>query len=247
MQKFSDTLAYETSRGLLAVAPSAQVAVYTSGSDDLATAYADDETTHLTNPVQADDEGLVAFKLANGTYDFVYSNAGGQKRVDGVVAFDAADADLGGGGKEESAAVTTVITCSTSLPVDGSKPQSTDGTEVVTVEIQPNSASSEIEVTYTLAGSTTSGMFVGAAVFQDSGTDALDGSCCLEQTTGANQKFQMTWTFRVASGSADSRTYKLRAGPHSSGTVYVNGDSSGSLLMDGGMEARITAREVLSS
>jgi hypothetical protein len=242
MQKFAETLTYKNSRGVLAVAPGAQLSVFEEGTAVLASTYADDEATPLDNPLTADERGLVQFKLPNGTYDFVYSNSVGEVKVDGIIASDGTG---GGGGQEVSSEVDTVVVCDTSMPCDDTVPQNTEGTEVATKAITPANASSVLEITYLLTGSATGTMFLGAAVFKDSDASALVGSVSMEQLTGANQKAQMSWTFRVAAGNTSARTYKLRAGPHNDQTFYVNGDSAGARLLGGNAKAQIIIREVL--
>lgn len=242
MQKFADTLGYKNSRGAIAVAPGSLLSIYIGGTGTLATLYADDQVTTIANPQTADANGLVQCKVANGTYDFVYSNGVGNVRVNGVVAYDPAGSV--GAGQEVVTTVSTVVTCSTALPVDDTKPQNTEGTQVATVTIVPSSSSIGIELSFFASGSTDSGMFVGAAVFQDAGADALTGSVCQAQTTGPDQKFQLAWTFKVAAGSTASRTYKLRIGPDLSGNVYLNGDGSGNRIMGGAQALTFIAREV---
>ncbi len=242
MQKFAETITRENARGFL-IPVQGQVTVYLANTATLASIYDDDDVTPLNNPLTADVRGLVQFKLANGNYDFVFSNGLGEVRVDGVVAFDGVS---GGAGQEATGTIDTVVACSTILPIDNTIPVKTEGTEVVTVTVQPDAGDSEIELTFTASGSTTAGMFIGAAVFQDAITNALVGSTCIEQTTGANQKFLFSWTFRVPAGSTSSRTYRLRIGPGATGTAYVNGDSAGARLMGGMQVASITAREVFA-
>lgn len=239
MHKLADTIAVKRSNGLLAPAAGATLAVYVANSQTLATLYEDDEVTVKTNPLTANSNGLVECKIENGAYDLTYNNGIAEETIEGVV-FNAITI-----GQEVIGEVDTVVTCSTALPIDDTIPQNTEGTQVVTCAITPASASSVLEITYNGTGSVTAGMFIGAAVFKDSDASAVAGSGSLEQATGANQKFQLSHTFRVAAGSTSAQTFKLRVGPHSSGTVYVNGDSSGSRLLGGNLKASLIIREIL--
>jgi hypothetical protein len=89
MQKFVDTITYTNSRGFLAVSTGAEVAVYDKDNGALAAIFDDDEVTLLANPLPADASGMVQFKLDNGKYKFVYTDAAGLNViVDDVVAYD---------------------------------------------------------------------------------------------------------------------------------------------------------------
>ncbi|MDN3273399.1 hypothetical protein QWJ07_04030 [Frankia sp. RB7] len=92
MQKFTETTAFQKSNGDLAVLAGANVFVFVANSSTLATLFDDDETTHKLNPLASDANGLAQFKLANGTYDFQYSNGGLVVTVPGVIAYDPVDA-----------------------------------------------------------------------------------------------------------------------------------------------------------
>jgi Pgp3 C-terminal domain len=243
VQKFTETLTAQRSNGLIAPAPGATATIYIGGGMTLATLYEDDESTTMTNPLTADASGFVQCKLANGKYDIVFSNGAGSVTVDGYVAFDPADGGIVG--QEVVGDTASVITCSTPLPVDDTIPQNTEGTQVVTVAITPQNAGSVIEISYNASGSSSTGMFVGAAVFQDSTANALAGSPSLVQTTGNDQKFALSWKFKVAAVNTTARTYKLRLGPDSTGTAYVNGDGSGNRLLGGDLQASIGVREIL--
>jgi hypothetical protein len=241
VKKFTDTIQDVYGNAI----PRASVAIYETGTSDLATLYEDDESTEVNNPLISDATGFVGAMIPNGKYDITITHRGQTKTITGYVAYDPADGGGGGGaGQEVTASIGTVVTCNTSFPFDDTIPQNTEGTEVITVTIDPADGSSDIEIEYVVAGSVTAGMFVGAAVFNDSDTDALSGSVSMEQTTGANQKFQLSWKFRIAAGGTSARTYKLRVGPSTGGTAYVNGDSSGARLFGGNLKAIITAREI---
>lgn len=234
-----DTITRKRGDGALAPVPGGTATIYQGGTVTPLTIYEDDETTPAANPLVADANGLVQAKIPAGVFDVVFSDGVTSTTVLGYVA-------LVGTGKEADASVATVVTCTTAMPVDDTVPQSTEGDQVVSVDITPNSAASDIEIEVHACGSTSTGMYVGAAVFQDALAGAIAGSPAVAQTTGANQKFQLSWSFRVPAGSTAARTYKLRIGPGSAGAVYVNGANGGGRIMGGAMKTTITAREVLA-
>lgn len=137
-----------------------------------------------------------------------------------------------------------VFPCSTVIPFDDSIPQITEGEQVVGVTFTPQLDTSMVEVSYAVMGSVSKGMYVASAVFQDNASNALTGSLGLAMATGPNQKFCIQGTFQISAATATARTYNLRVGPSQTGTVYVNGDSSGNRLFGGACTAVITAREV---
>lgn len=85
MHKFAETIAKKTSRGFLQVVQGT-LTVYESGTGNLASLYADDGTTPLLNPLNADTEGLVECKMHDGIYDLVFNDGVSEKRIDGYVA-----------------------------------------------------------------------------------------------------------------------------------------------------------------
>lgn len=241
MFKFFDTIAKRNSRGYL-VSVQAQATFYDAGTSDLATIYADDGVTELPNPLTADSDGLIEARLPNGSYDVEFHDGVSSKLIEGITANDGS---LTASPQEITGTQTGVVVCSTPFPIDGSIPQNTEGTEVCSVSITPQDAASELEISFFATGTTSTGMFIGAGVFVGTDADAIAGSVAMEQTTGAKQKFQMAWSCRVPAGSTSARTYKLRLGPGSSGTAYVNGDEAGVALFGGTAKATITVREVL--
>jgi hypothetical protein len=236
--KYVETITRKRTDGALVPVSGGTCTIYEGGTPDLLTIYADDETTEILNPITSDSNGLVQAKIPDGVFDAVFSDGLTTKTILGLIASD------GVPGQEVVASVSTVVTCTTVMPVDDTIPQNTEGDQVATVSITPEKADSQIEITVNACGSTSAGMFVAAAVFQDSVTDAISGSPSVEQTTGPNQKFNIAWSFNVAASSVAARTYKLRIGPHSAGAVYVNGSNGGGRIFGGSMQTSITAREV---
>jgi hypothetical protein len=103
MYKYVETIALPKSNGSLSVMAGATATIYVAGTSTLATLYADDEVTHLTNPLICDANGLVQCKLDNGTYDISYSNGGSTLLIPQAVkvtsagAYDPANVAITGG------------------------------------------------------------------------------------------------------------------------------------------------------
>jgi hypothetical protein len=115
-------------------------------------------------------------------------------------------------------------TGTTTTPTDDTIPQNTEGTEFLTRAITPTSSSNllKIEVDVFLSGSTT--VNVTGALFQDSTADAL--AAAGHTVRGANDTFQMRFTYYMTAGTTSSTTFKFRAGGNAASTIAMNGSSS---------------------
>lgn len=118
---------------------------------------------------------------------------------------------------------TTQLTCPSTdpIPIDGTIPQNTEGTEATTFSFTPTDAASYLLIEVDGPVSSTTGIGV-AALFVDSTADALvwDTVDNWYQTVCVGK---MSMKYYVAAGSTSARTYKLRVGPHvGTGTAYVN-------------------------
>ncbi len=147
---------------------------------------------------------------------------------------------------------TSNVNLSTVIPADDTIPQITEGTEVVTASITPATTTNRVRATFScfVSGNATSNQAAIAALFQDSGTNALhavavtvfDGNnrYGIEVCAGANtvldvgtlQKLEFTWEWVPATTSAI--TARVRVGP-SVGTIRLNGSASSRLF--GGVAA----------
>jgi hypothetical protein len=132
----------------------------------------------------------------------------------------------------------SVITITGSIPSDNTKPQSTEGQEVLTVAITPQSATSTLYIEAHCVGNLTTLGGLNSALFKDSGTDAIAA-----EASGIYNYGKITLKHSEASGSTTQRTYKLRAGV-GSGTFYINGDSSGVGVFNGTHFAKLSVMEV---
>lgn len=114
----------------------------------------------------------------------------------------------------------------TTIPFDDTSPQNTEGTELFTLSFTPVSSTSTLyfEFSCPYCFNSAAANIMLFALFVDSTADALavGGSQDQSASNGQNVHFM----HKVASASTSARTYKIRFGPHSSGTMYVNGNST---------------------
>lgn len=118
---------------------------------------------------------------------------------------------------------TTYASASTVIPEDDTIPQSTEGTEFITVTITPTNASNILIIRADASDVRISGAVetIVAALFQDSTAGAL------KTTSVANPDVSLvTLVHRMVAGTTSSTTFKLRIGPGATKTIYINGDNA---------------------
>lgn len=189
------------------------------------------------------DGYLTAAKL-NATQDWSGKTLSGNPAVtwNGAVNFSAATFTPPAGflvqQVHNSTASMSVI--STTIPVDDTIPQNTEGTELTAVAttITPKSATNilefELSVPFGLGTSTT----VVAALFQDSTAGALAASW-VGGAAGTNGVLLLR--YRMVAGTTSATTFKIRLGGSSAFTV--NGTSS-ARYFGGVMAARLFVKEI---
>lgn len=111
-------------------------------------------------------------------------------------------------------AVETRTSTTSVIPTDGTIPQNTEGTEVMTVSITPKLSTSILKIEFTLAVSGSDNTSIIGALFKDSDASAIYACVSFSAAGGtvywANQSLH--GCFYVTSGSTSSRTYKVRLG-----------------------------------
>ena len=161
----------------------------------------------------------------NGAGTITGISAGGLP--DGII--QEADFATGVGGKVLQAVSVLNNTASSStsqFPADDTIPQNTEGTELMTLAITPESASSNLHIHIQICGSKSAESPVSWALFVDSTANALawgghyTGDLAIQN---AGSGFHV-----VSSASTSARTYKVRVGTDSAsgGTVYINRNSA---------------------
>lgn len=120
---------------------------------------------------------------------------------------------------------TTNADLTTTIPYDDTIPQSTEGTEILTVSITPKATANRIRVTIRGTATVASGSSQAIlALFKDSDANALSASSVDIQTTG--QQYDIAITFEHSPATISAVTYKLRAGPNSTGAMRMNGTTA---------------------
>jgi len=129
----------------------------------------------------------------------------------------------------------------TVMPADDTIPQNTEGDEYMTLTITPTSATSKLLIEISALLGANGAKWVVGAIFQDTTADALAGGYYYEDTGGAGK--ELTIRHYMTAGTTSATTFKFRAGVHTSGTLYFNGDAANRYL--GGVAASsITITEI---
>lgn len=134
-----------------------------------------------------------------------------------------------------------VATGTTTMPLDDTIPQNTEGDEYMTVTITPTNASNklvieaEVQVSTSAAAAT-----LTMALFKDSTADAL-AAAGQRYVSGTETRIYLRHV--VAAGGTAAQTYKIRIGSNSAGTTTFNG-TSGNRRYGGVSASSITVTEV---
>ncbi len=136
-----------------------------------------------------------------------------------------------------------VATGTTTIPEDDTIPQSTEGNEFMTQAVTPTSAANLLEIEAALQLGTGAGDVVTAALFQDSGADALAAAYTFIATT--NPTGRLSIEHRQLAGTTSATTFKVRAGQASAATITFNG-VGGSRYYGGVANSYLRIREVMA-
>lgn len=120
-------------------------------------------------------------------------------------------------------------TGTTVMPQDDTIPQITEGDEYMTVAFTPLNAASKLLIEAEgIFASSAGGAFGTVALFQDAGADAIAVTTGILGAAGQASPFRIS--LLVTSGSLSARTYRLRIGPESAGTITFNGQAGARLF-----------------
>lgn len=148
-----------------------------------------------------------------------YAKANGKT----IVPFAASDLPVGTIVDRVYAEYTTHASLTTTIPMDDTIPQKTEGTKILEVTITPKAATNRIRVRFMgFAGAAISENFQ-AALFIDDVASAL---CCTSAATQAAVQTPMVLEYEHVAGNTSPRTYKLHVGGNA-GAITMNGRPSG--------------------
>jgi len=127
--------------------------------------------------------------------------------------------------------VSTMVVSSTSgsttIPLDDTIPQNTEGNEFMTLAITPTSATTKLQIDVRIQVTNgTADIHMITALFQDSTANALAAAALGINNSGNNQNSPMSLTYVMTSGTTSATTFKVRSGA-TSGTTYFNSRSGG--------------------
>jgi hypothetical protein len=142
-----------------------------------------------------------------------------------------------------STSTRTTIGAGHEIPEDNTKPQNTEGLEILTTTITPSSNTNKVLIQATINGASSSSTSVlMLALFKDSGADAL---AVASHAFPANSTAQCTICFLDSPATTSATTYKLRVGYKSgTGGFFINGTAP---LFNGTWISWMTSTEIKSS
>lgn len=114
-----------------------------------------------------------------------------------------------------------VATGTTTMPIDNSIPQSTEGDQYFSQAFTPTSACNICEISWLLYLANSATNTQGVALFQDAGTDAI--SAVSQTIPSTNFRAMISGLFSKVINTAIAVTFKIRSGGGGAGTTTFNG------------------------
>lgn len=135
----------------------------------------------------------------------------------------------------------TADSTTTQMPADNTKPQITEGKQLLSQAFTPLYADSNIEIDVSIGGISVSGAAYACAAVFDGNADSIAAGVLY---FGSSETRGLSFSFKVSAGSTSARTYSLRYGPGSGVTMYVCGNNGGSAIFNGLCVSSMSIREV---
>lgn len=137
----------------------------------------------------------------------------------------------------------SVINANVAIPFDNTKPQNTEGVEIITATITPHSVSNLLRITYLINGNAESGssnLTLTTAFFQDSTSDAIFTAYA---HSSASSPASLSGTFFFTAGTTSATTIKMRLGLENTTSFFVNGNAAGNPVFNGTSKCIISIQE----
>lgn len=129
--------------------------------------------------------------------------------------------------QEVSSVISAVATGTTTIPLDDTIPQITEGDQYLSVVITPKSVTNILQIQVQLFASQSGATNAIAALFQDANVNALAVGQNFNATATAPSPVFITHT--MVAGTIGSTTFRVRGGS-TAGTMTVNGQSGARLF-----------------
>jgi len=115
-----------------------------------------------------------------------------------------------------------VATGTTTIALDDTVPQSSEGTEFITLAITPTSSTSKLRIDFSVVLNHTVGTAIlNACLFQDAIVNAL--AAASSQNVNSGGPMIVAGSYYMTAGTTSSTTFKIRCGSPTAGTVTLNG------------------------
>jgi hypothetical protein len=173
-------------------------------------------------------------KLPGGTTTFL--------RGDGAFATPAGSGGSGVVIRVVNTQTGAYSTGTTTIPLDDTIPQNTEGTEFLTCSITPTDAANKLRIDVALCVGPSNTNWITAALFQDTTANAL--AATTEFQTSGTGTVSLAFTHYMTAGTTSATTFKVRAGGNSASTTSLNGAAGGRIL-GGVATSSITISEIV--
>lgn len=198
-------------------------------------------TPTITNPTITVDT-ISEFTAANGvTIDGVLLK---DSKVNGSYITDSTVGNtqlaLGVCVQAAYSATSAFATGTTTIPLDNTIPQITEGTEFMTCSITPKSTTNILVIEVLMVGSVNATTNLIGALFQDSTANALAAATVVSLNTG--NSILLSLKHAMVAGTTSSTTFRFRAGGSGASTVSFNG-RDGAQLFSTATKSSIVVRE----
>lgn len=131
--------------------------------------------------------------------------------------------------------------CNTSIPLDNTTPEITEGVEILTLSFTPASATSKLLITaQAKMGASSSNVDGAFAAFSDS--TCIDAGLIKGEYTGQDEA-QFFTQFLVDANNTTARTISVRVG-RASGSFVLNSNDTGTAVFNGKSKATLTVLEL---
>jgi hypothetical protein len=142
--------------------------------------------------------------------------------------------------KSSYTAVSTMATGTTTIPLDNTSPQSTEGDQYMSVSYTPLNSANILKITVNAQLSNSAINFMIAALFKDSDASAL--KTAVNTVAGAGYLLPAPIYHEMTAGTTSAITFKVRAGAAAAGTTTFNG-VSGAAELNGTLSSYILIEE----